>query len=194
MPQTRFVLGKALSIGLRPIVVVNKCDKPDARIEAVVDSVFDLLVDLGADDETLDFPVLYASGRDGWAVEDHEDESRRDAGVRALVDTIREKIPAPADPVDGPLCMQISSLDRNDFVGRIVIGRVVGGELRPGMSIVVHGEDGPVQARTGRVLGFEGLGRREVDRVQAGDLCAIEGLELAGHASSCYRRHRGAPL
>ena len=180
MPQTRFVLGKALSIGLRPIVVVNKCDKSDARIEEVVDAVFDLLVDLDADDETLDFPVLYASGRDGWAVEDPNDENRSEAGVRALVEKVRSRIPAPSDPVDGPLCMQVSSLDRNHFVGRIVIGRVTGGELRPGMAVVLHGEDGPVTARAGRVLGFEGLGRREVERVGAGDLCAIEGLELAG--------------
>ncbi len=194
MPQTRFVLGKALSIGLRPIVVVNKCDKPDARIEEVVDAVFDLLVDLGADDEALDFPVLYASGRDGWAVEDPDQEGREEAGVRQLVETIRRRIPQPTDPVDGPLQMQISSLDRNDFVGRIVIGRVSGGEIRPGMAIVVHSLDGPIAARTGRILGFEGLGRREVEVVRAGDLCAIEGLEIAGIGDTLTTPDHASPM
>ena len=180
MPQTRFVLGKALGIGLKPIVVVNKCDKPDARIEAVVDAVFDLLVDLGADDDALDFPVLYASGRDGWAVEDPHDEASRESGVKMLMETVRGKIPAPSNPGEGPLRFQVTSLDRNDFVGRIVIGRVLGGSMRSGMPVIVHGEDGTVQTRTGRILAFEGLGRREVEAVGAGDLCAIEGLEAAG--------------
>ena len=180
MPQTRFVLGKALGIGLRPIVVVNKCDKPDARVEAVVDAVFDLLVDLGADDETLDFPVLHASGRDGWATDDHTDEAARELGVRPLMDVVRSRIPAPADAADGPLRMQVTSLDRNDFVGRIVIGRVTGGVVRPGMPVVVHGVEGRTQTRVGRVLAFEGLGRREAEEVGAGDLCALEGLEVAG--------------
>jgi GTP-binding protein len=180
MPQTRFVLGKALSIGLRPIVVVNKCDKPDARIDEVVDAVFDLLVDLGADDQALDFPVLHASGRDGWAVPDHTDEAARARGVRPLIDVVRSRIPAPSDPIDAPLRMQITSLDRNDFVGRIVIGRVTSGVIRAGMPVVLHGESAPKQTRIGRVLAFEGLGRRETEEVRAGDLCAIEGLENAG--------------
>lgn len=180
MPQTRFVLGKALGIGLRPIVVVNKCDKPDARVESVVDAVFDLLVDLGADDETLDFPVLHASGRDGWATHDHTDEASRSLGVRPLIDVVRSRIPAPADPANGPLRMQVTSLDRNDFVGRIVIGRVTSGVVRSGMPVVVHGPERRSQTRVGRVLAFEGLGRRETEEVGAGDLCALEGLEVAG--------------
>ena len=181
MPQTRFVLSKALGLGLRPIVVVNKCDKPDARVEAVVDAVFDLLVDLGADDETLDFPILYASGRDGWASDRPDDPEAATGGVGPLLDIVRARIPAPSDPAEAPLRLQITSLDRNDFVGRIVIGRVTSGVIRSGMPVLILGPDGTrTQTKVGRVLAFEGLGRREASTVAAGDLCAIEGLESAG--------------
>ncbi|MAH65787.1 MAG: translational GTPase TypA [Phycisphaerae bacterium] len=180
MPQTRFVLGKALAIGLRPIVVVNKCDKADARCDQVVDEVFDLLVDLGADDEALDFPVLFASGRDGWAGPSHLDPESRTQGVRPLLEVIRDRIPAPLNDPAGTLQMRITSLDRNDFVGRIVIGRVTRGVIRAGDRVAICTESGHTHARIGRVLAFDGLGRREVDAVEAGDLCAIEGLEVAG--------------
>ena len=180
MPQTRFVLGKALAIGLRPIVVVNKCDKADARCDEVVDEVFDLLVDLGADDEALDFPVLFASGRDGWAGPSHADPESRTHGVRPLLDVIRDRIPSPLNDPAGTLQMRITSLDRNDFVGRIVIGRVARGVIRAGERVAICMESGLAHARIGRVLAFDGLGRREVEAVEAGDLCAIEGLELAG--------------
>jgi GTP-binding protein len=180
MPQTRFVLGKALAIGLRPIVVVNKCDKADARCDEVVDEVFDLLVDLGADDEALDFPVLFASGRDGWAGPSHVDPDSRAHGVRPLLGVIRDRIPAPMDDPSGSLQMRITSLDRNDFVGRIVIGRVARGVIRTGERVAICTETGNAHARIGRVLAFEGLGRREVEAVEAGDLCALEGLEIAG--------------
>jgi len=194
MPQTRFVLGKALSIGLRPIVVVNKCDKAEARCESVVDEVFDLLVDLGADDRSLDFPVLYASGRDGWAGLSHEDPASRESGVSPLLEVIRAEVPEPEADIDGTLQMRITSLDRNDFVGRIVIGRVTRGIVKTGTSVMVCCTDGNVQARIGRVLAFEGLGRREVDSVMAGDLCAIEGLEIAGIGDTIADRENPEPL
>ncbi len=194
MPQTRFVLGKALSIGLRPIVVVNKCDKAEARCEAVVDEVFDLLVDLGADDHALDFPVLYASGRDGWAGLSHEDPASREAGVSPLLEAIRAEVPEPEADIDGTLQMRVTSLDRNDFVGRIVIGRVTRGVVKAGTAVMVCGPDGPEPARIGRVLAFEGLGRREVESVFAGDLCAIEGLGMAGIGDTIADRENPEPL
>lgn len=194
MPQTRFVLSKALSIGLRPIVVVNKCDKVEARCESVVDEVFDLLVDLGADDRSLDFPVLYASGRDGWAGLSHEDPASRESGVSPLLEVIRAEVPEPEADVDGTLQMRITSLDRNDFVGRIVIGRVTRGVVKTGTSVTVCCPERNVQARIGRVLAFEGLGRREVDSVMAGDLCAIEGLEMAGIGDTIADRENPEPL
>jgi GTP-binding protein len=194
MPQTRFVLGKALSIGLRPIVVVNKCDKAEARCDAVVDEVFDLLVDLGADDRSLDFPVIYASGRDGWAGLSHEDPASRESGVSPLLEVIRAEVPEPEADVDGTLQMRITSLDRNDFVGRIVIGRVTRGVVKTGTAVKVCGPNGPVPARIGRVLAFEGLGRVEVDSVAAGDLCAIEGLEMAGIGDTIADRENPEPL
>ena len=194
MPQTRFVLGKALAIGLRPIVVVNKCDKSDARCDEVVDEVFDLLVDLGADDEALDFPVLFASGRDGWAGGSHMDPEARNDGVRPLLETIRERVPAPTSDREGGLQMRITSLDRNDFVGRIVIGRVARGVIRSGDRVSICTASGPTPARIGRVLAFEGLGRREVEMVAAGDLCAIEGLELAAIGDTISDPEHPEPL
>ena len=190
MPQTRFVLGKALELGLRPIVVVNKCDKPDARSEEVVNEVFDLLVDLGADDEALDFPVLFASGRDGWVASAHDDESLRTEGVKPLMEIVRTQVPPPENDPNGGFRMLVTTLDRNDFVGRIVIGRVERGEVRPGMPVTVSLADGDVRAKTGRILAFEGLGRREASSIQAGDLCAIEGLEMAGIGDTiCHHEH-----
>ena len=121
MPQTRFVLGKALELGLKPIVVINKCDRPDGRPSAVIDEVFDLLVDLGADDIALDFPVVYASGRSGWA---NRNIDVRDNGVHDLFRVIAERVPAPAEDVDAPLQALVTNLDYSEYVGRIAIGRV----------------------------------------------------------------------
>ena len=194
MPQTRFVLGKALELSLRPIVVVNKCDKPDARPDEVVNEVFDLLVDLGADDTALDFPVLFASGRDGWVARGHDHATPPTDGVLPLMETIREHVPSPEAEVEGDFRMLVTTLDRNDFVGRIVIGRVARGVVRPGMSVLVSLPDGVTRARTGRVLRFEGLGRREVEEVRAGDLCAIEGLEMAGIGDTISHPDSSEPL
>jgi GTP-binding protein len=174
MPQTRFVLSKALELGLRPIVVINKCDRPDARIDAVINEVFDLLVDLGAPDEALDFPIIYASGRQGWASRTLEDQSR---GVDDLFQTIVERVPAPKDDVTAPLQMLVTSLDWSEYVGRIAIGRVFAGKLNSGQQVAVCKSDGTTKrARVQKVNRFEGLGRREVPVIEAGDLCAIEGI------------------
>ena len=174
MPQTRFVLSKALELGLKPIVVINKCDRPDSRVEGVINEVFDLLVDLGADDHALDFPVIYASGRDGWA-------SRaldvRDRGVDELFQEIVERVPAPTADEDGPLQLLVTSLEWSDYVGRIARGRIFRGRIRPGMAVSISCADGSVRkARVLKVNRFEGLGKREATEVVAGDLCAVEGL------------------
>lgn len=173
MPQTRFVLSKALEVGLRPILVVNKCDRPDARPDAVVDEVFDLLVDLGADDRALDFPVVWASGREGWASRDREDRTH---GVEDLFAVIAEHVPAPTGDPKAALQFLVVNLDSNDYVGRLGIGRVFDGTLRPG-PVAVCKSDGSV--RKGQVQGikrFEGLARASADAIEAGDLCLIEGI------------------
>ena len=173
MPQTRFVLSKALEVGLRPILVVNKCDRPDARPDAVVDEVFDLLVDLGADDLALDFPVVWASGREGWASRDREDRTH---GVEDLFAVIAEHVPPPTGDPNAALQFLVVNLDSNDYVGRLGIGRVFDGTLRPG-PVAVCKSDGSV--RKGQVQGikrFEGLARASANLIEAGDLCLIEGI------------------
>jgi len=173
MPQTRFVLSKALEVGLRPILVVNKCDRPDARPDAVVDEVFDLLVDLGANDRALDFPIVWASGREGWASRDREDRTH---GVEDLFAVIAEHVPPPTGNPSAALQFLVVNLDSNDYVGRLGIGRVFDGTLRPG-PVAVCKADGSV--RKGQVQGikrFEGLARATADVIEAGDLCLIEGI------------------
>jgi len=179
MPQTRYVLGKALANGLRPIVVINKMDRPEERHSAVLDQVFDLLVDLGADDHALDFPVIYASGREGWAV---TDEARRPADgrgdIHALFDTIVEHVPAPQVDPEAPLQVLITTLDYNDYVGRLGIGRVFAGTFRAGSNVLTIDRHGNRQLqRVTGLLRFDGLGRVEVDRIDAGDICAVVGLK-----------------
>jgi len=174
MPQTRFVLGKALELDLPLIVVVNKCDRPDARQEKVVDEVFDLLVALEASDERLDFPVIYASGRDGWA---STDPSARASDVTPLLDAIIEHIPAPVGYADVPLQLLITSLDYSSYVGRIAIGRVFAGAISSGQAVTICGADGSLRrARALKVYRFENLGRTPADIVSVGDLCAVEGI------------------
>ena len=174
MPQTRFVLSKALELGLKPIVVINKCDKPEARVQGVVNEVFDLLVDLGADDHALDFPIIYASGRNGWAARDID---TRDKGVDELFQEIVERVPPPNADEGAPLQMLVTNLAWSDYVGRIGIGRVYGGVLKGGMAVSICCADGTVRkARVLKVNRFEGLSRREADEIRAGDLCAVEGL------------------
>ncbi|MDA0974631.1 MAG: translational GTPase TypA [Planctomycetota bacterium] len=174
MPQTRHVLAKALELGMKPIVVVNKCDRPDARPDAVVDEVFDLLVDLEADEDALDFPTIYASGRQGWAGRSLEP---RPEGIEELVEEILERVPPPADDPAGALQMLVTTLDSSEYTGRIAIGRVFSGVLEAGKTVGVCRRDGGVtRMRPVKILRFEGLGRVQVDRIEAGDLCALEGL------------------
>jgi GTP-binding protein len=175
MPQTRFVLDKALKLGLRPVVVINKIDKPDARPDVIHDKIFDLFCELDANEEQLEFPLLYASGRNGWAVKNLESDPRD--SILPLMDAIIEYIPAPM-AVDGPVQVQVASLDYSDYVGRIGIGRVYRGELRINTPLSIIKRDNfirPIQIK--QLFIFEGLGRKETDRVQCGDLCAIVGIE-----------------
>ena len=173
MPQTRFVLDKALQLGLRPIVVVNKIDKPDARPMEICNKVFDLFCELNASDEQLDFPILYASGRDGWAIRDLDDER---VSITPLLDAIIKYVPAPkTNP--GPVQAQVATLDYSNFVGRIGIGRVYRGTLDIGKPMVIVKRDGTKkQAVVKQLYTFEGLDRQETTTVACGDLCAIVGI------------------
>ena len=175
MPQTRFVLSKALENGLRPIVVVNKLDRPDARPDEVVNEVFDLLVELDADDAALDFPVVYASGRDGWST---FDPAEKGDDLRPILDTILERVPPPTVDTEGSVQLPVTSLDYSEYVGRIAIGRVKSGVLKKSTQVMVTkpGHAGSKQ-KINQLFVFQGLGRREVDRVEAGDLCAVVGLD-----------------
>ncbi len=175
MPQTRFVTRKALAIGLKAIVVVNKIDRPGARPGWVVDQTFELFDKLGATDEQLDFPVIYASALQGWAGTDHL-ERRPD--MSALFEAVLKHVPAPAADSGLPLQLQISTLDYNSYVGRIGIGRIRRGSIRPGQSVVLrHGEEDRGPGKIGQVLSFTGLERRPVEEASAGDIVAITGIE-----------------
>lgn len=177
LPQTRYVLSKALGLKLRPVVVISKMDRPDARPDFVLGQVFDLLVDLGADDFALDFPTVYASARYGWAARDPHARAGNE-GIHAVFEAIIEHIPPPASDPTAPLQAQITTLDYNDYVGRIGIGRVFAGVLQARQDVVVINREGqPVKQRVDRIFRFDGLGRREVDRIVAGDLFAVVGLE-----------------
>jgi GTP-binding protein len=183
MPQTRYVLGKALDVGLRPVVVVNKMDRPDARPLAVHNEVLDLLFELGADDDALDFPTVYASGRDGWAIAERPDHSippvpePGTGDVHAVFDAIIHRVPPPTGDVDAPLQMLVTTLDYSEYVGRIGIGRVFAGALRAGQTVAAISRTGEQRAeRVGQLFRFSKLGRSEVQEVGAGDLCAVVGL------------------
>ncbi|MCH2208056.1 MAG: translational GTPase TypA [Lentisphaerales bacterium] len=173
MPQTRFVLDKALQLSLKPVVVINKVDKDDARPDEVLDMVFELFMELGANDEQLDFDTLYGSGRDGWL---STDPSGPKDSMLPLLDAMIDHIPGPPK-VEGAVQMQVTTLDHSDFVGRIGIGRVYRGTLSTKNPIKVIKRDGTVQSKNIKQLFvFEGLGRKEVDEVQCGDLCAVVGI------------------
>lgn len=174
MPQTRFVLQKALNLGLKPIVVVNKVDKPNCRPEEVHESVFELFFHLDATDEQLEFPTVYGSSKQGW-FGPKWDEPKED--ISHLLDIILESVPAP-NPPQGTLQMQITSLDFSNFVGRIAIGKVHRGILKAGAPIRLVRNDGSIQQmRIKELHTFEGLGRKKVDEVPAGDIAAVVGLD-----------------
>ena len=184
MPQTRFVTLKALRQGLRPIVVVNKVDRPGARPEWVVNQTFDLFDRLGANDAQLDFPVVYASALNGWTTLDaavaKSGEQRGD--MRPLFETILRSVPAPDGDVDGPLQFQMSALDYSSYVGRLGIGRIRRGSLVPGQEVALldhplaEGEV-PARGRVGQVFMFEGLNRVPVERAAAGDIVLVTGID-----------------
>jgi GTP-binding protein len=177
MPQTRFVLKKALEQHVTPIVVINKIDKPSARPEHVVDEVLELFIELGADDDQLDFPVIYASALNGTSSLSN-DPTDQDHTMGPVFDTIIEHIPAPIDNSDEPLQFQVSLLDYNDYVGRIGIGRVFRGKIKVGDSVALMKLDGTVkQFRVTKLYGFFGLQKVEIQEAIAGDLIAISGME-----------------
>ncbi len=179
MPQTRFVTKKALALGLKPIVVINKIDRPGARPDWVVDQTFDLFDKLGATDEQLDFPVVYASGLNGFAKMELDEESD---DMRPLFETIVRHVEPPKGSPDEPLQLQISALDYSTYTGRIGVGRVARGRIRPGQQVVVMaGVDGqPKAAKVNQVLGFQGLERVQVEEAEAGDIILINGIEDIG--------------
>ena len=175
MPQTRFVTKKALALGLRPIVVVNKIDRPGARPDWVVNHTFDLFDKLGANEEQMDFPVVYASALNGYATTDLKQAA---ADMRPLFDIILRHVKAPAGNADEPLQLQISALDYSSFVGRIGIGRISRGRLKPAQDVMVMaGTATPKKARVNQVLGFRGIERVQLEEAQAGDIVLINGIE-----------------
>jgi GTP-binding protein len=190
MPQTRFVLRKAFENGLRPVVVVNKIDRPDARPDGVLDEVLDLFIELGADDQAVEFPTVYTSATLGFAT---SDPAKRTNDIYLLFDTIIDHVPPPdADP-DAPLQMLITTLDYSDYVGRIGIGRVFAGTIRAGQDVTVIHRDGTQgKERIAELFTFDGLGRTKTDKVAAGDICAIVGLESVdiGNTIACVETPR----
>jgi GTP-binding protein len=179
MPQTRYVLDKALDAGLKPIVVFNKMDRADAGPAKALDEVFDLLVDLGADDHALDFPTVYASAKEGWATTDPAERPAPGQGnIHALFDAIIKYVPVPALDAEAPLQALITTLDYSDYVGRIGIGRVFAGTLRAGQAVAVIDRHGHrTDQRVAQLFRFDGLGRTEVEQIDVGDLCAVVGLD-----------------
>ncbi|PXY84480.1 translational GTPase TypA [Lactobacillus melliventris] len=176
MPQTRFVLKKALEAGVKPIVVINKIDRPGARPKEVLDEVLELFIELGANDEQLDFPVVYASALNGTSSYD-PDPAKQEETMNPIFDTIIKAIPAPIDNADEPLQFQITMLDWDDYVGRIGVGRIYRGEVKVGDNITVMKRDGSTQNfRVTKLFGFFGLKRNEITEAKAGDIIAISGI------------------
>ncbi|WP_427113409.1 translational GTPase TypA [Megasphaera sueciensis] len=174
MPQTKFVLRKALEQKLKPIVVINKIDKPDARVEEVEDEVLELFMELEADDDQLDFPVIYANGRDGIAKAHMEDESDN---LEPLFKCIIENCPCPKGDPEGPLQFMVTTLDYDDYVGKIAIGRIVRGKMKTNQQVVITDGESQRKAKIGRVYTYEGLKRSETEEVYMGEIAAIVGIE-----------------
>ncbi len=183
MPQTKFVTGKALALGLKPIVVVNKIDRSDGRPQEVLDEVFDLFVSLDANDEQLEFPVLYASGRNGYA---SGDEAARAGDLNPLFQTIIDHVPAPAADVDGQFKFLVTLLDRDNFLGRILTGKVQSGTIKVNSPIHALDRDGKIveTGRASKIMAFRGLERVPVDEAKAGDIISIAGLTVATVANT----------
>ena len=193
MPQTKFVLGKALALGLRPIVIINKVDKPDQRAHEVHDEMFDLFAALDANDDQLDFPTLFASAKNGWAMESMDGEQK---DMAPLFDLIVKHLPAPTVEKDAPFSMLATTLEANPYLGRLLTGRIYSGSAKPNMAIKALARDGSVieTGRITKVLAFRGLERVPVDEAQAGDIVAIAGLTKATVADTIAAPQVDAPI
>ena len=173
MPQTKYVLRKALEHKLKPIVVINKIDRPEARVDEVYDEVLELFMELDADDEQLDFPVIYTAAKAGIAKRDIHDESKN---LQPLMDTILKEIPPPAGELDAPLQLVVTTLEADDYVGKIAIGRVQRGKIKSGETIALMSEGGIKKAKVGKVFTYDGLNRVETEEAQMGEIVALTGL------------------
>ncbi|PUD89809.1 translational GTPase TypA [Helicobacter pylori] len=192
MPQTKFVVKKALSFGICPIVVVNKIDKPAAEPDRVVDEVFDLFVAMGASDKQLDFPVVYAAARDGYAMKSLDDEKKN---LEPLFETILEHVPSPSGSVDEPLQMQIFTLDYDNYVGKIGIARVFNGSVKKNESVLLMKSDGSKEnGRVTKLIGFLGLARTEIENAYAGDIVALAGFNAMDVGDSVVDPTNPMPL
>ncbi len=175
MPQTRFVLRKSLELHLQPIVVINKIDRPDARIHDIINKTFDLFVELKATDAQLDFPVLYASGRDGYALKDLKDKP---VDLKPLFEAILKYVPGPLADMDGPLQMLVTLLDYSDYLGRLAIGRIFSGRIKEGQEVVLVKQNGELhRSKVSKLLGYRGLRREPWTDAQAGDIVCLAGVE-----------------
>ncbi|NHA97570.1 translational GTPase TypA [Helicobacter pylori] len=192
MPQTKFVVKKALSFGICPIVVVNKIDKPAAEPDRVVDEVFDLFVAMGASDKQLDFPVVYAAARDGYAMKSLDDEKKN---LEPLFETILEHVPSPSGSVDEPLQMQIFTLDYDNYVGKIGIARVFNGSVKKNESVLLMKSDGSKEnGRITKLIGFLGLARTEIENAYVGDIVALAGFNAMDVGDSVVDPTNPMPL
>lgn len=194
MPQTRFVLGKALKNNIKPIVVVNKVDRPDSRPNDVVNEVFDLLVQLGADDHALNFPIIYASAKEGWAT---TDLAKKSDNMQPVFDAIINYVPVPQADYNAPLQMLVTTLEYSDYVGRIAIGRVFCGQISEGQMVTVINRQGQhSEEKVMRLYQFCGLEKKETETVQAGDICAVAGLDSVdiGNTIACADNPTALPI
>ncbi|MGD1903017.1 MAG: translational GTPase TypA [Geitlerinemataceae cyanobacterium] len=194
MPQTRFVLKKALEKGLRPIVVVNKIDRPQAEPFGAIDKALDLFIELGADDDQCDFPYLFASGLSGFAKDELEDE---DKDMQPLFEAILRHVPPPVGDVEKPLQLQVTTLDYSDYLGRIVIGRIHNGTIKAGQQASLITEDGSiVKSKISKLMGFQGLSRIELEEASAGQIVAVAGFADAniGETIACPDEPQALPL
>ncbi len=173
MPQTKYVLKKALEQKLKPIVVINKIDRPDQRVDDVYDEVLELFMELDADDEQLDFPVIYCTARDGVAKYDMSDDNR---DLKPLMETIVKEIPAPKGDAKGPLQMMVTTLEPDEYVGRVAIGKIIRGTAKPGQNVTLMGADSQIKTKIGKVFVYQGLGRVEVPEASMGEIVALTGL------------------
>jgi GTP-binding protein len=191
MPQTRFVLQKALQLNLKPIVIINKVDKPNCRPDEVHDAVFELFFNLDATEEQLDFPTFYGSGKNGW----FNDKNEQSEDITPLLDGILQYVPEPTVP-EGNLQLQITSLDYSTFLGRVAIGKVNRGAIKEGQPFSLVTADGIKKSRVKELYVFESLGKRKVTEVAAGDICAVVGLEdfTIGDTIADYDNPEGLPV